>query len=466
MVVSLMGLAAGQAFAGVGASAAPSFPTTVTVGQTNVAAVVRLTNQNTAPDLAATNTVCNAGDPLPCPADDPGITLIPSCGTLTSFSACAPGAAEPGVFDVHMSASGVVGTACEGIDFDLKLLDPGTGRLTLIPDNGQHIQLVGAGAVCEIALVFDVLKTPTIDHDPTLPGVQTVQIVDNTQTTGSLTASARGTSTGTTVAKATPAIATVASPATLIGGALSDTATVTGRVNQVEGATVTFNLYAATDPTCAATPVFTSTVPLAANGTATSSAFTPAAAGSYHWIATYNGDANNNAVSGTCGDTGETGTITQARPSIATLASPSVVRGNPITDTATVSGRVSPVAGATVTFNLYGDGDLGCIAAPVFTSTVPLAADGTATSDSYTPSTAGTYRWIATYNGDVNNAAVSGACGEANETVTATPVNPPGSESPLPRVGSASRREAALGGLMMVGGWMLLLPARRRNRQR
>ena len=34
--------------------------------------------------------------------------------------------------------------------------------------------------------------------------------------------------------------------------------------------------------------------------------FTPTKAGAYFWIATYNGDANNDAVSGVCGDQGET----------------------------------------------------------------------------------------------------------------------------------------------------------------
>jgi hypothetical protein len=50
--------------------------------------------------------------------------------------------------------------------------------------------------------------------------------------------------------------------------------------------------------------VFSDTEALS-GGSATSKSFTPSAAGSYYWIASYSGDANNSAVSGSCGDQGE-----------------------------------------------------------------------------------------------------------------------------------------------------------------
>jgi hypothetical protein len=446
--------------AGAGASAAPSFPATVVAGQTDVPAILQLSNQNTPDNTTGVNTVCSFGDPLPCPAGDPGITLLPSCGTLSVFSACAPDGADPGVFAVHTSGTGVAGTACAGMPFDVKEIDDGTHRLRVIPSNGDHIVLANTGTICQIAILFDVLRLPTIDHDPDLPGVQTVQIVDNTQTTtGGLTASARGTSTGVTVSRASPAITTVASAPAPIGGSLTDTAAVTGRVSPIDGATITFNLYGATDTTCAGAPVLTATVPIAADGTATSPAYTPTAPGSYRWIASYSGDANNNAVTGVCGDAGETGTITQARPAITTVASPSVPLSHMVSDVATVTGRVNPVAGATVTFNLYPDGDLACLGPPIFTSTVALGADGRATSGNFQPASAGTYRWIATYNGDVNNAPVSGLCTDTGESVTITPFE---SRPPIPVVGSASGGVLALGTAFTAAGWLLLLPARRR----
>ena len=51
-----------------------------------------------------------------------------------------------------------------------------------------------------------------------------------------------------------------------------------------------------------------------AGGAVTSAAFTPTAAGVYRWIATYSGDANNFPVSGACGDSSETVTVTPRDP--------------------------------------------------------------------------------------------------------------------------------------------------------
>ena len=41
-----------------------------------------------------------------------------------------------------------------------------------------------------------------------------------------------------------------------------------------------------------------------------------------------------------------------------------------------------------------------------------IAADGTATSDPFTPTQAGKYWWLATFNGDTNNKVVSSTCGQ------------------------------------------------------
>ncbi|HVF20792.1 MAG TPA: hypothetical protein VNA14_11185, partial [Mycobacteriales bacterium] len=102
---------------------------------------------------------------------------------------------------------------------------------------------------------------------------------------------------------------------------------------------------------------------------------------------------------------------------IATTASPDIVLGaGTLTDSATVSGRVNPLAGASVEFRLYGPNDATCATA-IFTSTVPYPqGGGSVTSAAFTPTTAGTYRWRAFYSGDANNAPVSGACNAANET--------------------------------------------------
>src|SRR2546428_10110573 len=54
------------------------------------------------------------------------------------------------------------------------------------------------------------------------------------------------------------------------------------------------------------------------NGTYPSSAVTVTQAGRYRWIASYSGDPNNNAVSTSCGDAGETSTVNKATPTLTT----------------------------------------------------------------------------------------------------------------------------------------------------
>ncbi len=228
----------GSADAGLGASAAPIFPGVVTIGNTGLPVSIQLRNNNSAPNTSDTNVVCNTGDPSPCPAGEPGITLIPSCGMLGIDSVCTPAGADPGVFQVSAGAVGRAGTACAGMDFDIKVLDPAFGRLVFIPQAGGHVVLAGLGSMCQIDFTVEVLKVATVDQNPGLPGQQTVQVVDNTQYVvgTTITASGRGTSQGTTVLRATPTIPTTASANFVIGaGALSDNATVAGRVNAAAG---------------------------------------------------------------------------------------------------------------------------------------------------------------------------------------------------------------------------------------
>ena len=106
-------------------------------------------------------------------------------------------------------------------------------------------------------------------------------------------------------------------------------------------------------------------------------------------------------------------------PTIQTQASPAIDLGaGSLSDSVAVGSRVSPVAGATIDFRLYGPDDATCAGAPVFASTgVPYpAAGGTVTSAAFAPAAAGTYRWTAAYSGDANNSAVATACNAANST--------------------------------------------------
>ena len=89
-----------------------------------------------------------------------------------------------------------------------------------------------------------------------------------------------------------------------------------------------------------------------------------------------------------------------------------------------------------------------------------INADGSATSAAFTPTGSGTYRWIATYNGDANNNPVSGPCNDTNEsvTITAIPLAPL-----LPATGTSIAPPAGVGGVLVVVGIGMLLAARRRR---
>jgi hypothetical protein len=103
------------------------------------------------------------------------------------------------------------------------------------------------------------------------------------------------------------------------------------------------------------------------------------------------------------------------------VSSPAVTLGAAISDNATLSGA-TPSAIGTITFNLYGPNDDNCTETPTFTTTLPVSGNGNYGSGPFTPATAGTYRWIANYSGDNNNAPTANVCNATNESVVVTPV--------------------------------------------
>ena len=105
-----------------------------------------------------------------------------------------------------------------------------------------------------------------------------------------------------------------------------------------------------------------------------------------------------------------------ATPAISTLASPPVPAGGLISDSATLTGGFAPTGN--VTFTLYGPGDATCSNA-LWSTTVPVGAGGVSHSGDVEVGAAGTYNWVATYSGDLNNLPVSSECG--SEPVVITP---------------------------------------------
>jgi hypothetical protein len=111
--------------------------------------------------------------------------------------------------------------------------------------------------------------------------------------------------------------------------------------------------------------------------------------------------------------------VVKAKPTLSTSASAGVPAGGGVSDKATLGAGQAP--GGEIVFKLYGPDDSSCSAAPVFTKSVAVSGNGSYESGSFSPSKPGTYRWVASYSGDANNEAKSGACVESSESVVVSP---------------------------------------------
>jgi hypothetical protein len=86
-----------------------------------------------------------------------------------------------------------------------------------------------------------------------------------------------------------------------IGGQVHATATLAG--GHEAGGEIEFALYGPNDESCTGTPVFTDSATVADPVTSyDSGAFTPTKVGTYHWVASYSGDADNAATASECAD--------------------------------------------------------------------------------------------------------------------------------------------------------------------
>jgi uncharacterized repeat protein (TIGR01451 family) len=250
----------------------------------------------------------------------------------------------------------------------------------------------------------------------------------------------------------TPHIDTTASgtgAAQSAGSAQRDTVTVGGGANPVGVGTVKFFLCSPTDVAanggdCSAGGAQVGTaVTLDGNGQATSTPDVTGATspndnanGTYCWRAEFTPGANDhNYFPGSHTNNGsECFTVFGGTPSVSTQIQ--VGGGDPpnlgfttLGDTATLSPLFNGFPpngtdGETVDFKLYGPYASGvtpdCQAAQlIFTTSGTLSGGSATTSQTYTPTAAGTYVWIASYaKQDPFNLAASGACSDANESAT------------------------------------------------
>ncbi|MEY2494848.1 MAG: large repetitive protein [Verrucomicrobiota bacterium] len=283
------------------------------------------------------------------------------------------------------------------------------------------------------------------------PGNQTITATD----TGNSTIT--GTSNAIAVGKSSPTISTQASAGVNLGsGTISDSATLAGGASPT--GSITFKLYGPNDGTCGNAPIFTSAaIPVSGNATYNSGNFTPTVSGTYRWIASYSGDSSNNAVTGACNDANESVIVSKANPAISGTVSPAT--GNlstPFTDTATLSGGTSPTG--TITFTVHGPNIDNC-ATPIFTSTRTVAGNANYTSDAFTPTLPGMYKFLAVYNGDTNNNSVATTCGAPSQTFVVNGPSPSPTPTPTATPAQAlnisTRMRTELGDKAMIGGFII-----------
>jgi hypothetical protein len=432
----LFAIGATPAFANAGMGVQVIFPPSVTVGQTNLAGSIDVQNTSTPDTLTITLDT---------------ITLIPACGAY-SIITCTQ--LDPGVLSINPVATGRALTACAGTTFNVAPTGQPDGSYSFTPV--APVTLDTPGTVndrCVIDFTFNVLKAPTKDASNGTGGLQTLPgaIVTGTANDTSL-AVGFGTAFFVTVSKGTPTITTQASPAVVAGGNIFDTATLAGGTNPT--GTITFRLYGPNDATCAGPAIFTNVKSVNGNGNYVSDPFGANLAGLYRWIASYSGDANNNAVSGACNDANESVTVTPGTPSMSTTASGTIKLGGTVTDTATLLSGISPTG--SITFRLYGPDDATCSNAPVFTSSaVPVNGNGSYVSaPAYQPTAIGTYRWIASYTGDANNNPITGACNDVGESVVVNQATPSITTQASPNVvigGSVTDTATLSGGFNPTG---------------
>lgn len=149
----------------------------------------------------------------------------------------------------------------------------------------------------------------------------------------------------------TIALSTSASAPVTLGGAVRDTATLSGGSSPT--GTIAFSLYSASDPNCSKA-LRQVRVRVSGSGSYTSPPVTPATPGSYQWVASYSGDANNKSLSGACDDPTER-SIVKARIAHPLCVTPPIpLRG--LTETAqnSLSAHVAARGVKRVTFYLDG----------------------------------------------------------------------------------------------------------------
>jgi hypothetical protein len=278
--------AAAQATPDVSVSPTLSGAETVAVGDVRQGQLI-VANHSTAPEDAGSLMLTE-------------LTLVPSCGAEFADPSCAftPPGADVGVITLGPAATG--SGACTGINFSVAVSDVPTGKMSFAPSAPVVLGTGPASSTCTVSFTYTVRRAVVKDSSGAT-GKQT-DLVAFVKSTASIVPHKQAADQGyetVTVVRDTPELTTLASAGVETGGELSVSGTLNG--THPDGS-ISFALFGPADPTCAGTPMSTSTIEVNGNGTYRSAAVVASQIGTHRWKAAYGGDDDNNAVSSACNE--------------------------------------------------------------------------------------------------------------------------------------------------------------------
>jgi hypothetical protein len=208
------------------------------------------------------------------------------------------------------------------------------------------------------------------------------------------------------VSPARPSISGQVKPRLTVGTPFRDTATLLG--GHAPAGTITFRVYGPVAAGCAK-PLFVDTVAVAGNGTVSSDPFVALRPGRYSFVASYSGDAGNQAATEPCDSVGQATLVQKRKPKVKPRAR--LIASRRISIRANLSGAAAP--SGVVNFRLYGPDNRRCKGKPAFSGGITVKANGSYSMAEYLATEPGTYRLSVGYSGDQRNQRYKSSCGGA-----------------------------------------------------
>jgi hypothetical protein len=208
------------------------------------------------------------------------------------------------------------------------------------------------------------------------------------------------------LSRAVPSIAGQVRERLQVGTPVQDIATLLG--GYAPTGTITFRIYGPVAAGCTK-PVLVNTVAISGNGPFQSDPFVPRRPGRYSFLASYSGDAANQATTEPCDSPGQVLLVRKRMLKVKPRGL--LIGGKRISIRARLSGGVSP--SGVINFRLYGPGDEHCRHKPAFSGGTTVKRNGNHPLAEYLATKSGVYRLSVGYSGDQRNMRYIGGCSRA-----------------------------------------------------